>query len=34
MPDRDLERLTADQNLPHLDVAWLHGCRNRVSGTG
>ena len=34
MPDRDLERLTADQHLPHLDVAWLHGCRNRFSGTG
>ena len=34
MPYRDLERLPADQDLPYLDVAWLHGCRNWSSGTG
>src|SRR5882724_10334579 len=34
MPYRDLERLPADQDLPYLDAAWLHGCRNWSSGTG
>jgi len=28
------ERLPADRDLPHLDVAWLHGCRDWSPGTG
>jgi hypothetical protein len=33
MPYRDLKRLPAEQDLPHLDVAWLGGYRNSL-GTG
>jgi len=34
MPDRDLERLAADRDMPYLDVAWLPGSRNRSFRTG
>ena len=34
MPDRDLERLAADRDMPYPDVAWLPGSRNRSFRTG
>ena len=34
MPDRDPKRLPANRDLPYLDVAWLHGSRNRSFRTG